>query len=304
VNTVAAQPDAAAAALRKTRQTFPDLAFVCNMLPPQPRHDVAVLWAVADQLREILETDDHCDDGHGCGLPQAMCCGGEHGDKHLAVCEAVVDHLLAGELTGRADLDGFADVAARHDISRDELVAAVAAWSTLRALPRVATWNRLRDQLAASVGTLSQLAIRLVADDALTETQAAQSRMLGVAAIAATWPAFAANAAQRDALLWPLDDLHAIGLADRAALADLKACNVTSDAWTDLHRRWADRAAKLLDGCRSLLTVTADGRSRRAVAIALGMIRTQLDRLAAGRPDRPRLLRLRGLAEAFRLMMR
>lgn len=274
------------------RRTAPTLLLACGFLPKPRRHDVFTVWAVLHQLLDIM----HCEGG------------GESIEQRRDVCMSVLDYLFAGEVTGKGELDGFADCAARHQLPRrtfDDYVQGVAAQLAVKRYP---TWKRLREHLDATAGGAAQLAVAALSGGALDETARSQAIAWGTALQLVQMLHEVASVWAQGRLVVPLDDLVACGLSEASIKQWCQAGRADDDGWRRLVDRVDQRAHNLYQGgvrCFKGL----DAPAARACAVMGESVMARLDALKratanpfGGQTKYGSLHRLRQLPRAMALV--
>ncbi|MDX1682130.1 MAG: hypothetical protein R3336_03320, partial [Phycisphaeraceae bacterium] len=153
--TTAAVPDrtAARAARERLGGETDDLLFASHLLSRPDRHRLWVTTTVLVELATICRSG-----GESCGGGSCSACDGAEAGNPAAVCTAIIDHLLAGEPTGRPDLDGFAEMAGALSLPRAPLEKFVEASLAFEAIRRVPTWKRLLATVQTITDPLGDLA--------------------------------------------------------------------------------------------------------------------------------------------------
>lgn len=290
-----------------TNPILADVTFATHFLEQPRRRDIATVAAVAAQLADIMGwsapsessreasmcstsgssacsagsspcssgSDSACNsntNNSGCG---ASGCGGESPEKRRAVCAAVLDHLYSGQPTGKAALDGFADVARRHDLPRASFDALCDGMLTFTTLKRYATWARLLGVAQAIGGSSALLAWRMLdpAHDSVRKSRDAQIAAWGAALWCMEWTASIGRAWETQRLTVPLDDLVKCDLSPTDISAFFaKRSAAGDDRWARLMSLEAQRIASLYEGGLGAL----DGLSpagRRAASVCGELVR-------------------------------
>ena len=201
------------------------------------------------------------------------------------VCVAVLDHLDSGLETGKPELDAYLDVKAACALPRGLLERWIEASSMERALPRCATWKKLNELFAGSVGSAATLAATALMPDgagasSLSDTLTGQVHAFAAAIgligvlenIGEDW--------KLGRLLLPLDDLVKFGLGERDIARFAEAGSTAGDdRWQNLMQFEADRIRNLFRGGSRALSALADDGCRRAAAVVGVIAMNRFERL-------------------------
>ncbi len=293
------------AAATVVRSYAPDWHFAASFLPRPQRRDALVLGAVLGQLHQVATYhEEHaCAEGQCSGSGREGCqsaggggcgensCGesGCGGDQRLAVCQAIAAHLLAGEPTGRPELDAFAALAARVGITAEDLEPMYAQLLEDEHTARWATWSRLRGALwrgAGSVGVLMLRSLGQPSDSQWRDTQLEQARAWASGmALIARLEKIGEIWRRESRLVLPLDDLVRCRVSESQVARWSEQGHVDAahaDAWGAIMANQAERAGNLLLGGWGAWSSSSRG-VQRAVAIYTQGWRLRLAALGAGR---------------------
>lgn len=244
------------------REHWPDGWFAAGFLPRPRRAAAKCVYAVLGQLARVVSGSEGGSGSCSCGP----------GDESGRVARAMLDHLWRGEPTGRADLDGFAAVAAKGSLQRGWFEAWIEAG--LRPVPpRVATWSRLRSQLEATTGPLASITAALLGGSAEPRWLALHTA-IALGRVIESIPYDAAVGRLR----LPLDDLVAAGLSDR----DVLRSTGDDPRLEQVLHAMIQRARTLLRGGAKAVAGIADRRTRAAVAVLVELEQLRLIRAGAG----------------------
>ena len=249
-----ATPHAGYAAARQVcRRAWPDVHFAAHLLARADRHALFVTLAVVEQLRRIVWSDDHDACGVDATPDVSACdtCTGDTCEQRAKVCAAVLDALLAGETTGRADLDAFAAVAHLRQLPRARFDEIARGWLVERSLRRVATWSRFRELSRAGWAGAGALLLHAASGRSPDELPSHAREQVTALFTAAHWTGALhtrADGRRRGQLLLPLDDLVRCGLSERAVddmLAEPSMLR-NDERWRRFFAAATDRAVNLL----------------------------------------------------------
>jgi len=263
-----------AAARAVCRRKFADVFFAAHFLPRPQRAHLFTLATVLDQLHQIMAGNDATSEEGGCGCDTPT--------ERRRVAGRVLDHLCCGEPTGKAELDGFAELLAAYALPRalfDEMLDAMAAHHGRK---RYATWRSLHEMSHRLAGSIALLGWSLLGASAQATT-AAQVRSLGVAVHVTGMLLRLGAHGRAGRVLLPLEDLVRAGLSDRDILRFAEAQNDGGDERIrTLLRRQVDRLENLFTGGLKCVAALEDAAARRAVIVAVNQSLAQLDRMANG----------------------
>lgn len=295
----------------RCRLRDPDLFFASQFMGKRRRHAVYVVWAVLDQLRQIMTSKDEggC---AGCSGSGSGACGSMNkpptpgmDDERVKVCAAVLDYLLGGEKTGEAHLDGFAEIINHAGIGRARFDEYVQGLAELQALKRVATWSRLRAALEKAAGAPAAIVADMFTDDypddrraRLTAWATAPALLELLCDTASIWRCGAR-------LLIPLDDLVKCRLTEKDIAGFTEKQTAGGDErWRAMAQLQSERIANLrAGGLAGLDPLPTDVRRAALVYAEIRMIRLSdlADPFAASRPITT-WQRVRRVMPAIRLM--
>ncbi len=230
-------PDQYRAARDHARQAMPNVLFAARLLPRDQRFAALTIAAVVRQLGDIMAHEAECES--------------ESVEQRQGVCLSVLDHLYAGEPTGRGELDGFAAVAGRYELRREDFADMVEALAAMQNLRRIATWAKLRTLAARSYGSIARMTYRTTcAGDNDQRIDAWAAAMLLIDMLERVGPDW-----RQGRLMLPLDDLVKCKLAERDIAGFVEANSAAGDArWHDLLELQAQRIANLCRGGATALT--------------------------------------------------
>jgi phytoene/squalene synthetase len=244
-----------------------DLAFACGFLPAAQQGPVLQVLAMYDQLAQVLgllpidgqasQAASTCDEACGSSCDTGMttnaegcvtCGGGESPEQRRAVCASVLEFVYEGSVTGKPTLDGFHQVVTACRLPRDGFEQWCDGWVSLMALPRIATWSKLRGQCDATMGRMMVTIAHVLHDGRLDDRAAAGARDWGAACGLMMVLSGAISGEKTGAQWLPLDDLVACRISDRE-LAAWRAEPASADVakWSALVERLCDRAMVLHD---------------------------------------------------------
>lgn len=279
------------------RQRYPDIFFAAHLLPRDKRQAVFTLAAVVDQVHQIIVPDTPSDEASPAGG-----CGCDSTDERRRVARAVIDHLYAGEPTGKAELDGFAAITRTHHIPSEPLHTAVDALLEHTVRKRYATWASLFDHCRRFAGAFAALTLPILAPDA-DNTARTQAHSLAAAMYATHLLLRTGIDGRAGRVSMPLDDLVRFKLTDRQWCAF--AHNQSSDndpRVRDLLAFHAERLTNLYTGGLKAVRASSDPAVRRACTTLTSLHVRRIDQALTGRinifahPPRPNLWeRLRAL---------
>jgi phytoene/squalene synthetase len=254
-------PNQYRAARDHARQTMPDVLFAAQLLPRDARFAMLTAAAVVRQLYDIMAHEAECES--------------ESVEQRQGVCLSVLDHLYAGEPTGRAEMDGFAQAAQRYQWRRADFVQLIDALADMQNLRRIATWAKLRSIAARAYGPIARLAYRAAgaepSDQRIDAWAAAMFLIDVIERVGPDW--------RQGRLLLPLDDLVKCKLTERDIARFVDAATAAGDArWRDLIELQSQRIANLCRGGATALT-SLDPPMRRAWVMYGALRRTRFERL-------------------------
>lgn len=255
--------------------------------------------------------DSGGDSGGGGDTSGGGCCGGESLEKRVEVCHAVLDHLFAGEPTGRLDLDGFGMMVERFGLARPSFDLIVEGLREAVKTQRYATWKALRRSLDKAAGEAARLGFAILGS-AVTEDRMDQIGAIGIAMALMDEVGRSAGRLRGGKLVWPVEDLLNVGLTERSygeLLGDDGRCQ--DERLGRLVQLQAGRARNLLHGGAKALRLIEDERGRRAAATLVGSYESKVKEMEAmgagalrGRVKLTMGSRVRGMWRGLRLVAR
>jgi 15-cis-phytoene synthase len=321
------QDDSYRVARQWCRQRVPDLFFASHFLDRGRRRAAYHLFAVYQQLHEILAEPTACTDAQsceldaaasGCATPEACAsgcaAGAESPGVRRSVCSAVLEHLYAGQPTGRPELDGFAAAAQAYGLSRDRFETLCDGLAAEAGVKRYATWQRLHEDLNRSAGSAAMLVWQVLTGPGKADSGATVEHQVIAAGVAMRMGVVLCRVPldwRAGRLLLPLYDLVKFGLSERDVAQFTEAGGCQADVrWSELMAFQIERVRNLYRGAARSLTELHDDGARRAAAATAAMFSSMMDRLeqADGDPFAAQIHnsnwnRLTSMPRAFRLVM-